>query len=136
MAIYVYPARFIEEKNGYSVIFDDFERTSYGCSTCGDDLSDALIMAEDLLPQVLCDMELDGAEIPKASRLQDFNLCENEFVNYIKADTSEYRRKYMNNKAVKKTLTIPQWMNEKAVELDINFSQLLQKALLDEFDIN
>ena len=53
---------------------------------------------------------------------------ENEFINYVACDTLAYRRLH-NNKSVKKTLTIPEWMNELAVSMNINFSQLLQDAL-------
>ena len=35
-----------------------------------------------------------------------------------------------NSRAVKKTLSIPEWLNEAAIAMDINFSQVLQEALL------
>ena len=54
---------------------------------------------------------------------------ENQFVNFIRCDTMEYRKMF-NSKAVKKTLTIPEWLNEEAMALGINFSQVLQNALV------
>lgn len=64
-----------------------------------------------------------------------FSLDENEFVNYIACDTLKYRKMY-NNKAVKKTLTIPEWLNEAAMSMGLNFSQVLQEALLQKVHMN
>lgn len=55
----------------------------------------------------------------------------NEFVSYVACDTMKYRKMF-NNKAVKKTLTLPEWMNEEATAIGINFSQVLQEALLQK----
>ena len=125
MAKYVYPAIFTPEENGYSIIFPDLE----GCYTCGDDLKDGLEMARDVLALVLYGYEKDGKEIPKPSERSVLKTNENEFVNYVVCDTMEYRKRF-NNKAVKKTLTLPEWLNEEAMALGINFSQVLQEALL------
>ena len=61
--------------------------------------------------------------------LEDITLKEGQFVNYILCDTMEYRKKH-RSKAVKKTLTIPEWLNEAASNAGLNFSQILQEALL------
>lgn len=128
MAKYVYPAVFTPEANGgYSVIFKDLE----GCYTCGDTLEEAMEMAKDVLELVLYGYETDKKEIPKASSIYAVEKEDNEFVNYIVADTVEYRKMY-NNKAVKKTLTIPEWLNVEAVNADINFSAVLQEALQEK----
>jgi len=126
MAKYAYPAIFTpESEGGFSVNFPDLE----GCYTCGDDMIDALAMAEDVLALVLYGYEKDGREIPVPSKEHSFPLSTGEFVNFIACDTMEYRKMY-NNKAVKKTLTIPEWLNEAAMSMDLNFSQVLQEALL------
>lgn len=126
MAKYVYPAIFSPEKEGgYSVYFPDLE----GCYTCGDDLQDALFMANDVLAFVLYDYEKDGTKIPAPSKAEDVKREDGEFVNYVACDTLEYARMH-DNKAVKKTLTIPQWLNDAALKADINFSQVLQEALM------
>lgn len=88
-------------------------------------------MAEDVLAFVLYDYERENRQIPKASDRETVELKEGEFVNYVLCDTMEYRKKH-NNKAVKKTLTIPEWLNEAAVSMGLNFSQILQQALLDK----
>ncbi|MEE1032546.1 MAG: type II toxin-antitoxin system HicB family antitoxin [Ruminococcus sp.] len=128
MAKYVYPAVFTPEDTGYSVFFPDLD----GCYTCGDDLQDAIMMAEDVLAYVLYDMEKEGKEVPKASRIADIVVeSPDDFVNYIACDTIEYAKMH-NNRAVKKTLTIPEWLNEAAIKAGINFSQVLQEALMEK----
>lgn len=126
MAKYVYPAVFTREEKGFSVWFPDLE----GCYTCGDDLNDAIVMAEDVLAYVLYDYEKTGREIPEPSIRSAIELgSEKDFVNDIACDTIEYAKMH-NNKAVKKTLTIPEWLNEEAMAVGVNFSQVLQEALL------
>lgn len=125
---YAYPAIFTpEEDGGFSVVFPDLE----GCFTCGDDMADALFMAEDALALVLYGYESDGREIPAPSKMEDLKLNDGEFVNSVACDTMEYRKRF-NNKAVKKTLTIPEWLNETAMAMNINFSQVLQDVLIQK----
>lgn len=128
MAKYVYPAVFTKEEKGYSVIFHDLE----GCYTCGDTLEEALYMAEDVLAFTLYDYEKEGKTIPEPSN--SFDLKDGDFVNYIRCDTEEYHRRN-NNRAVKKTLSIPEWLNEKAVAEGLNFSQVLQNALKEQLHL-
>lgn len=127
---YVYPAVFTQEGDSYSVIFPDLE----GCYTCGDDLKDALYMAEDVLAFTLFDYEKSERPIPEPSEISSIKLSAGEFVNYIVCDTIEYQRQH-NNKAVKKTLSIPEWLNELAVARGINFSQVLQDALKSQLGL-
>ncbi len=132
MSKYAYPAVFTLEEDGtYSIIFPDLE----GCYTCGDSLEDGIEMAEDALALTLYGYEKDGREIPKASAPAAITVSENEFVNFIACDTMAYRKMY-NNKAVKKTLTIPEWLNEAATSMGLNFSQVLQEALISKIQIH
>ena len=128
MAKYAYPAIFTPEEDGsYSINFPDLE----GCYTCGDSLEDGIEMASDALALVLYGYEKDGREIPAPSAPAAIPLSGNAFVNYSACDTLRYRKMY-NNKAVKKTLTIPEWLNEAAASMGLNFSQVLQEALLQK----
>ena len=128
MSNYAYPAIFTPEEDGsFSITFPDLE----GCYTCGDSLEDGIEMAEDALALVLYGYEKDGRPIPAPSVPAALPLSGNDFVNYIACDTMEYRKMY-NNKAVKKTLTIPEWLNEAASAMGLNFSQVLQEALLQK----
>ena len=88
-------------------------------------------MAEDSLALVLYGYEKDGKIIPIPSAPSDFLLQADEFVNYVVCDTLVYRKMF-NNKSVKKTLTIPEWLNEAAMAMGLNFSQILQDALMDK----
>ena len=126
MGKYYFPAVFTPEEEGFSVAFPDLE----GCFTCGDDLQDALLMAKDVLACCLCDLEIDDQIIPEPTDLREIKVQKGEFVNYITCDTELYRRQYKKI-SVKKTLTIPQWLNEAAIARNVNFSQVLQDALLE-----
>lgn len=131
MAKYIYPAIFTQENNnGYSVHFPDLE----SCYTQGDDLQDAMEMAQDILCLTLYNLEKDNKDIPAPSTPTEISVCENSFISLIIADTLEYR-KFYDNKAVKKTLTIPNWLNELAIQNNINFSNVLQNALMEEMHL-
>lgn len=127
---YVYPAIFIKEKKGYSVSFPDFDE----CYTCGDDLKDAIYMAQDALAFTLFDYEKEHKNIPEPSITENIKLAKGEFINFIVCDTIEYQKRN-NNKAVKKTLSIPQWLNEAGVSAGLNFSQLLQDAIKKQLNL-
>lgn len=132
MAKYIYPAVFTKETDGgYSVVFYDLE----SCYTCGDTLEEAMEMAEDVLALTLYGYEVEHKEIPSPTPIPSISVSANEFVSLIRCDTISYLKKY-SNKAVKKTLTIPEWMNDEGMRLGINFSQLLQDALLQKLDIH
>jgi len=121
---YAYTAVFTPEDGGYSVGFPDLQ----GCYTSGDDMSDAVYMAQDALCLSLYDLEQDEKPIPKASNPQDIKTVGEQFTSVIAVDTDTYRRFY-ENKSVKKTLTIPTWLNERAEQANVNFSGVLQSAL-------
>ncbi|MDO5407165.1 MAG: type II toxin-antitoxin system HicB family antitoxin [Eubacteriales bacterium] len=131
MAKYAYPAVFTPEENGqFSVNFPDLD----SCYTCGDDLKDALFMAEDVLAYTLYDYERAGRAIPTPSKSSELPLSDGEFVNFVACDTLAYCKMH-NNRAVKKTLTIPEWLNEAAVVAGINFSQALQEVLMQKLKL-
>lgn len=130
---YVYAAIFSKEpgtKETYNVRFPDL----LGCNAFGESLGEAIHMAEDALCLWLYDKEEDKAPIPRATTPSKVKAIGAEFVSLISVDTDSYRR-YFQNKAIKKTLTIPMWLNQKAEDANINFSQTLQKALKSELNI-
>lgn len=127
---YVYPAIFTPLPSGeYDVRIPDLP----GCITCGKDLADAIEMAQDAAAMWLTDAEDNQEQIPSPS--EKLVVESPQFVNYIVADTDAYRREN-DNRAVKKTLTIPSWLNSKAEKAGINFSQVLQAALKDRLNIS
>lgn len=135
-----YVACFFKEKNGYSVIFPDLN----WLATCGETLEEALIMSVDCLAGYLYTAQKEGESIPAPSSMEDINLIEiskelemdpnNAFLNIVTVDVAEYAKKHFE-KSVKKTLTIPAWLNAAALEQNINFSQVLQDALKKQLHI-
>lgn len=133
MSKYVYPAIFSpEDGGGYSVRFPDIAN----CFTDGNDLVEAMQMAEDVLCLMLYDLEQAGKTIPAASAALDVQsqTVQGEFATLIACDTIEYR-KFYDNQAVKKTLSIPSWLNDMAERAEINFSRTLQDALKQQLNI-
>lgn len=121
----VFPAIFEPgEIKGYCVTFPDLT----GCITEGDTLSEALYNAKEVLELHLYGMEEDGAPLPEPTSPDNITIPIGAFVCPIEAWMTLVRDE-MENKAVKKTLTIPKWLNEAVEEKNINFSQLLQAAL-------
>lgn len=131
MAKYVYPAIFTEESDGgFSINFPDIS----GCYTQGNDMIDGMDAANDVLCLRLYHMEKEGCEIPAASSVKSLVISNNQFVTLINCDTLEYR-KFYEKKAIKKTLTIPAWLNEIAEKEHINFSSVLQEALKERLNV-
>lgn len=130
--IYIYPAivtRF--DKNDYNVIFPHFEEII----TYGENLEEAYLMAEDSLKLCLFSLYEDGEEIPKVKIINDIDLESNQTLIMVKVNLKEIIKEY-DNKAVKKTLTIPSWLNKEAEKEHINFSHLLQKSLKNHLNLN
>jgi len=124
MPKYLYYAIFEPEDGGYNVTFPDLP----GCITCGDDMPDALYMARDVLEGWMIGVE-DGSEpIPSSTEPANIIISEGSLLIPIEADTGLARIKF-GNKSVKKTLTIPFWLNEIAERHQVNFSKILQDAL-------
>ena len=124
---YVYPAVFTpitegEFTGGYSVYVPDLPYVR----TFGKDLADAIEMAQDATSTWLWDAENNNEKILVASKTLPHE--DNEFVSMIIADTAAFRRQ-MDSRAVKKTLTIPAWLNHEAEAAHVNFSSVLQDAL-------
>jgi len=130
MAKYAYPAIFTKEAEGYSVEFPDVP----GCATSGVTLPEAMEMAEDALCLMLYDLEESDGNLPASSDLRDVRTEGNAVASLVCCDTLEYRKLY-NNKAVKKTLSIPAWLNTMAEKADINFSTVLQNALKKQLGV-
>lgn len=128
---YIYPAIIKIADDAYDVRFPDLNN----CFTFGNSLEDALDSARDVLELCIYDIEQGNMDIPEASAFQDIILKEEESVAWINVWMVPVRDK-MENKAVKKTVTIPKWINDIGVENNLNFSQILQAAIKEKFGIN
>lgn len=120
----IYPAIFHNEKGGYWVEFPDLE----GCQSYGDTLEETMQYAQEALGIYIASKLDNNDNISESSDIKNID-CKDGFVSYVTADVSKYRTK---TKSVKKTLTIPEWLNEEAEKKHINFSSILQKALIQE----
>ena len=135
----MYPACFYKEDDGYSVIFPDLNYLA----TQGDSFEDAMEMAVECLASYLYIAQRDGEDVPAPSSLVnidpvavakelDPDLPVGEaIVNLVSVDVAEYAKKHFE-KSVKKSLSIPAWLNEAAVAQGVNFSQVLQRALKEQ----
>lgn len=110
-------------------------------STCGETLEKAFEMAIECLAGYLYINEKEDMPVPCPSALADISIKEvadeleisadEMFVNMVTVDVEEYAKNHFE-KPVKKTLSIPAWLNTAALERNINFSQVLQEALLQK----
>lgn len=125
-----YPAIFhVAEEGGFWITFPDLPE----CMTQGDNMQEAYERAVDALGLALTSREQEGEEIPAASELNQIALSKDEYCVVIEFDMLAYKKR-TNSKAVKKTLSIPEWLNEEATALGINFSQVLQEALVKKIN--
>lgn len=123
-----YPACFypcLEKMGGYTVEVPDLP----GCVSEGDTLADAILMATDAASGWVLDELEDGKNAPPASPLESIVPESGGFVNMLVLDMDAYAEKY-GDKAVRKNLTIPAWLNTFAENNHINFSQVLQDSLV------
>lgn len=124
----IYPACFYpceQKKGAYTVEVPDLP----GCVSEGDSLADAILMATDAASGWVLDELEDGRPAPAASPLEDITPDPDGFVNMLVLDMDSYAEKY-GEKAVRKNLTIPAWLNTFAESHHINFSRVLQDSLV------
>ena len=120
-----YPACFYpdeEQPGAYAVVVPDLP----GCVSGGNTLSEAILMGTDAASGWV----LDGKPVPKASAIEDVQPEAGGFVNILVLDIDAYAAKY-GEKAVRKSLTIPAWLNTFAESNNINFSQVLRDSLIN-----
>lgn len=129
--IYIYPAVITKfDNNDYNVRFPDFEEIT----TYGETLEEAYLMAEDALKLVLFDLYQEDKDIPVCTELERIIVEKNQTIAMIKVNLQQTIREY-DNKAVKKTLTIPAWLNKEAEKSHLNYSHLLQEAIKKQLEL-
>ena len=125
-----YFAVFEPTATGYSVYFPDLP----GCISVGKDMTETCIMAKEALGLHLWGMEKDNEMIPRPSLPPYEDVDANAFIMPVEV-YPELVKSEIENKAIKKTLTIPYWLNELAEINKVNFSQILQNALKEYLQI-
>lgn len=121
--IFNYPM-IIHEEDGFWGEFPDID----GCNAQGDTLDEILEDARDALDLHILSMLMDGESLNPPSNPKDILCDQNSFMTIITVDVDLAKE----DKSVKKTLTIPKWLNEKAEKEGINFSKTLQEALVEK----
>lgn len=127
---YIYPALFDYADDGITVTFPDLP----GCITCGDNDEEAFTMAKEAIALHLFGMEEDGDPIREATSAKLVDTSSNQTVVLVEIWMPPFRQE-MQNQAVKKTLTIPRWLDVVAKEHKVNYSYILQEALKDHLGI-
>ncbi|MCO7176251.1 type II toxin-antitoxin system HicB family antitoxin [Sporolactobacillus kofuensis] len=128
---YIYPAVITKNDEQLIVSFPDLE----GCSTSASTIEEGFINAKETLAMHLYELEEKQEMIPEPSDVTSIKVDENQFVTLIETWMPPYRKK-MENQAVKKTLTIPKWLDDAAKDADLNYSRILQDALKDELNMD
>lgn len=126
-----YPAVFHKaEEGGFWISFPDIPE----CLTQGEDMSEAYEMAVEALGLAITSREEEHQLIPAASDPSSLSLDPDSFLAVIEFDMLAYKKR-TNSRAVKKTLSIPEWLNEAAIDMGLNFSQVLQEALMERIQM-
>lgn len=120
----VYPIVISEEIDGLYVLIPDFET-----ATQGENVADAIMMARDAIGLMGIDMQDEGKELPLPNS-KEYETKEGDIVTLVDVDFAEYRKR-VDNRAVKKNCTIPYWLSVEAEKVGINYSRILQEALIN-----
>ena len=120
----VYPIIISEETDGLYVSIPDFEM-----ATQGENMADAIMMARDAIGLMGIDMQDEGKELPFPNS-KKYETREGDIVTLVDVDFTEYRKR-VDNRAVKKNCTIPYWLSVEAEKVGINYSRILQEALIN-----
>ena len=125
MAEYVYPALFHSNEDGsFTITYPDLP----GCISEGKSLGNAMYMAQSALTQWIEYLTDKKQSIPLASNLESIKTTQDEFVNLIRVEIKE-------NRAVKRTVSIPKWMDDKVIESGLSLSRVLQDALKEKLNV-
>ena len=120
-----YPAIFHYEDGGYWVEFPDLD----GCFSQGESVASAVVAASEALGAYLASVMEQCVSFPEASDICNLNATGSDFVSIVTADPAAFQKR---TRSVKKTLTIPEWLNDAAEARHINFSSVLQQALMQQ----
>lgn len=126
-----YPAIFHKaEEGGFWVSYPDLPE----CFTEGDDMEQAYDMSVEALGLALASREEMKEPIPMPSSPDAVTVGADSFLVVVEINLLAYKKRN-NAKAVKKTLSIPEWLNDEAIAAKLNFSQILQEALISKLEL-
>jgi predicted RNase H-like HicB family nuclease len=127
---YAFPAIFNYADDGISIEFPDLP----GCLPCAKNTEDAFKNAKEAMGLHLWGMEEDGETIPQPTKVENLQLEKDEISAMIEVFMPPIREK-ASLRFIKKTLSIPSWLNKEAEEQNINFSKTLQNALIEQLHV-
>lgn len=124
-----YPVIFLKTESGYVAHVPDMD-----IDTQGADLAEAIEMARDAIGIIGIDMQDDQKEIPLPSNIEDIACETDEIVSMVDIDFAAYR-KANDRKTVRRTVSLPSWLDDAATRSGINVSAVLRTALEKELEV-
>lgn len=125
---YAYPAIITKDEENFKIELIDFDN----CYAYGNSESEAIRKASDVLGERLYHLELENKQMPSPTRYEEIKFYNK---TYIAVDLSAYKRKVMGS-SVRKSVTIPSWLNEMAISRGLNFSHILQEGIKQKLEIS
>ncbi|HAZ05612.1 MAG TPA: HicB family protein [Acetobacterium sp.] len=125
-----YPVVISKSDDGYFVTIPDFE-----INTQGEDVADAMVMARDAIELMGITFEDDGKPLPKPGTVKAEKEFDDDIITLVDVDFTAYRKK-LDDRAVRKNCTIPYWLNVEAEKNNVNFSRVLQDALMEKLHVS
>lgn len=125
-----YPIVISKTDDGYFVTIPDFE-----INTQGEDVADAMVMARDAIELMGITWEDDGKPLPKPGTIKAEKEFDDDIITLVDVDFTAYRKK-LDDRAVRKNCTIPYWLNVEAEKNNVNFSRVLQDALMEKLHVS
>lgn len=126
-----YPVVIEQESEGkYKAFFPDMN----DCYANGTTVADTISSCKEALSMQYLELEKEGKEIKEPSDPANIELEENQMIVYVDVNLKWFKEKD-NFKSVTKAVTLPKWLNNKAVESGINVSSVLQRALMETLNV-
>ena len=127
---YAYPVILTPDSGSYVAYFPDFNS-----GTQGDSLADAIDMSADAIGLLGITMQDEGDKVPAPSPLSEVHTeNDDDIVTLVSVDFEAYRKKH-DNRAVRRNVSLPAWLDDAARNSGINVSAILAAALKRELRI-
>lgn len=128
--VYIYPAIFTYAEDGISIEFPDLQ----GCLPCANTTEEAIKNSKEAMALHLHTMEENSEDIPEPTQINKIKLVDNQAIMVVEVYMPMFRPAIEDN-SVKKTLTIPMWLNKIGEAKEVNFSRILKEALIEHLGL-
>ncbi|KNZ41401.1 type II toxin-antitoxin system HicB family antitoxin [Acetobacterium bakii] len=133
----IFPAIFTQTEDIVLVEVPDLEILTEGA-----DMADAIDMVRDAIGLKGICIQDDAGEIPKPSKINEIDPSKGTFaddgegiLSLVDVDFLDYRRR-LDNKTVRRNVTLPNWLNREADKANVNVSRVLQDALMEKLHVS